>query len=106
MKQGFNKQDLNLQLMPVSEETNNETLALESMMTQSAFGHEYALMNLGDKIPFSRREEIMAELDEHKRLYFWAREQLRNKAPDRLSTLEEGIRFQKENIFGQRITLH
>lgn len=79
---------------------------LEATLTQSAFGHEYALMNLTEVIPYSRRQEIMAQLEEHKKAYFWARERLLQIDPEKLFALEQDLQYQKEAILRVHPTIH
>lgn len=71
---------------------------LEAALTQSAFGHEYALMDLQTEVPFLHREQLIEQLEEHKKIYFWAREQLRLLDPKKLNAIEEEIKQQKETI--------
>lgn len=84
----------------VTEElqTVNSAVELEAALTQSAFGHEYALMNLEPQESYVRREELLAQMEEHKRNYFWAREQLLELDPKKLVSIEEEIQKQKDAI--------
>lgn len=79
---------------------------LEAVLTQSAFGHEYALMNLTELTSYSHRQEIMIQLEEHKKTYFWAREMLLRINPEKLTTLEQELQVQKEVILRVCPTLH
>ena len=85
---------------------NRDYVELEAALTQSAFGHEYALMNLTELTSYSRRQEIMAQLEEHKRVYFWAREMLLKINPEKLTALEQDLAHQKETILRLHPTLH
>lgn len=82
------------------------SIKLAVAMTESAFGHEYALMNLEEKNSYTEQEMILGQLEDHKRRYFVARKLLKQLDPGRLSTLEEELRVQKESIFRERTTLH
>lgn len=95
-------------VLEVGEQLQGEdvSLGLAAVMTKSAFGHEYALMHLKDHTSYFKREEIMAELDAHKKAYFWARDQLEKVNPKKVSELEEELRTQKEAILREKVTVH
>lgn len=82
------------------------SLKLAVTLTESAFGHEYALLNLEEKQSYLEREDTLCLLETHKRRYFGARKMLEELDPERLSMLEEELRIQKESIFREKTTLH
>ncbi|MDO8520256.1 MAG: hypothetical protein Q7T11_08865 [Deltaproteobacteria bacterium] len=81
-------------------------LELEAVMTESAFGHEYARLSLKEDASYTRREALLANMDRHKQVYFWARQKMEKINPDRLISIEEGLRWQKEMVLGNSPTLH
>ena len=81
-------------------------LELEVVLTKSAFGHEYALMNLSENTSFLNQQQILVQLEEHKKNYFWARDLMEKMNPEKLKAIEDDIRFQKEMILSQAVTLH
>lgn len=81
-------------------------VGLEAILMQSAFGHEYALMNLADSLPYTRRQAVMAELEHHKATYFWAREKFSLLNPVKLAAVEEDLRLQKQVLFADQPQLH
>ncbi len=81
-------------------------LELEATLTRSAFGHEYALMHLTEYTSYSQQMEILAQLEQHRQNYFWARERLLKMNPEKLIAIEEDLRYQKESILRQNVTLH
>lgn len=82
-------------------------LSLEAVMTQSVFGHHYALENLkSQRIAWLHREELLREMEEHKKAYFWARDILAQLDPDKLHVLEEDLRIQKLVLFQDSATVH
>ena len=83
-----------------------ELVGLEAVMTHSAFGHEYALMNLKDSSPFSEKAELLARMDQHKQVYFTARKKLEQMNPERLMRIEEDLRLQKEVFLRNSSVLH
>lgn len=76
-------------------------LGLEAAMTQSAFGYEYALMNLNDEAPYSEKQSMMSQLENHKEVYFWARERMLHICPDKLVNIEENLKYQKQAFLYQ-----
>ncbi len=85
---------------------DTKEVELEAALTQSAFGHEYALMNLTELTSYSCRQEIMTQLEEHKKTYFWAREMLLKINPEKLTAIEQELQVQKEAILRACSTLH
>lgn len=83
-----------------------EIVGLEVVMTHSAFGHEYALMNLKESTPYSKKIELLARMDFHKQAYFVARQKMERINPERLEKIEEDLRLQKEVILRNSIVLH
>ena len=82
-------------------------LSLEAVMTQSVFDHHYALENLNaTKVAWLHREELLREMEEHKKAYFWARDILAQLDPDKLDSLEEELRVQKMVLFQDSVTVH
>lgn len=81
-------------------------LELEAVMTESAFGHEYARLSLKEDAPYTRREAILANMDKHKQVYFWARQKMEKLNPQKLVSIEEGLRLQKEMVLRNGSTLH
>ena len=83
-----------------------DIVALEAIMTESAFGHEYTLMNLSDLLSFSRQQVLMTELDDYKKNYFWARHQLKQINPTKLVQIEAELQLQKMILIDQSRTIH
>lgn len=83
-----------------------DSLALEAIMTESAFGHEYTLMNLHENVPFSSREAILAELDAYKKNYFWARTRMEQLNPSKLHEIEADLKAQKQFFQNESRTVH
>lgn len=80
---------------------------LEAVMTQSVFGHEYALMGLEKNIPYSAKETLLARMEKHKKAYFWARQKLAKIDPEKVYLIEENLRFQRETVLRNfRTILH
>lgn len=81
-------------------------IELEAALTRSAFGHEYTLMHLNEFTPYSKRQEILHQLEEFKNAYFYARERLLEMNPEKLGAIEEDLRFQKDTVLRNNVTLH
>ena len=88
------------------QEMELDIVALEAIMTESAFGHEYALMNLSQKASYTGQQEILAELDAYKTNYFWARDQLEKLSPKKLTEIESDLQLQKSILSGDSKTIH
>ena|SRR3989338_8380813 len=95
-----------LELEPPPDSKKPLDLELEAVMTQSAFGHEYALLSLKEDAPYTRREAILANMDHHKQIYFWARQKMEKLNPQKLVSIEEGLRLQKELVLRNGSSLH
>lgn len=89
-------------------EQNHEDLLvqLEEAMTQSSFGHEYALLNLAEIDSYAQKQALLAQMEEYKKTYFLARERLLEINPEKLLHLEQDLRYQKEVILRGEETLH
>jgi len=71
------------------------TVQLEATLTQSSFGYEYAVLNLKKEVPFAHRQLLLDQMEEHKKVYFRAREMLGRIDPNKLTSVEEEIVRQK-----------
>ena len=86
---------------------SDQALMLEVEMTESAFGHEYALMNLTESVSYTQKEAILLELEKHRQRYFTARHELSKLDPAKLIVIEENLRVQKEIILREKtMTVH
>lgn len=83
-----------------------DLVTLEEIMTRSAFAHEYGLMELAKNLPYSRRELVLAQLEQYKHEYFEAREAMEQVDPDKLLKLEEHLHIQKETVLREYKTIH
>ncbi|MBX7149278.1 hypothetical protein K1X76_09330 [bacterium] len=92
MKAGFKGEDM--------------ALGLELALTESAFGHEHALINLENTPSIMHKEELINQIENHKKVYFWARESLRQINPEKLLQIEEELRAQKDALFNTSYTVH
>ena len=101
----FSTLEQDLTLIPPPAEKKMD-LELEAVMTESAFGHEYARLSLKEGASYSRREALLAHMDQHKQVYFWARKKMEILNPEKLLSVEEGIRLQKEMVLGMNSSLH
>ena len=90
----------------MKEQPQKMDLELEAVMTESAFGHEYARLSLKEDASYTRREALLANMDRHKQIYFWARQKMEKINPNRLASIEEGLRWQKEMVLRNGTTLH
>ncbi len=75
-------------------------LELMQVMTQSAFAHQHALLDLEGCRHHMQRMALMTLLEETKSKYYDARTQLEMMDPESLVRIEEEINFQKEMVFG------
>lgn len=94
------------QNVQIREGLVSEAEDYELIMTQSAFSHEYALMDYHQETSCLKKEEILLELDEHRRAYFWARRQIDIINPQKVHSIEEKIRQNKANIFKLSVQIH
>lgn len=80
---------------------------LEFILTKSAFGFEYALIELKQEGEFGfQAEKIRMDLDSYKRTYFDARLKLKKLDELKLKDIEEQLRVQKMIVFSQPQLLH
>lgn len=93
--------------MMFQSEKKEDALMLEVEMTESAFGHEYALANLQGAESYSQKQAVMWQLEALKQRYFEAREILERLNPQKLELVEEGLRLQKMVLgFDESLTVH
>jgi hypothetical protein len=80
---------------------------LELMMTNSAFGYEYAVKALEEEGEFSiRAEQILNEIEAHKAAYFEARLQMCTLDAVHLENFESTLKAEKATIFNKTNYLH
>ncbi|MBI2339598.1 MAG: hypothetical protein HYU99_04415 [Deltaproteobacteria bacterium] len=87
------------------------TVQLEATLTKSSFGFEYAILNLKQPLPFAHRQSLLDQIDEHKKVYFRARELLGRLNPEKLCKVEQGLMDQKNALLDSSpaitpVTLH
>lgn len=96
-----------LQLQEVQMESHTST-DLEMIMTNSAFGYEYAVVALEEEedafgIDAAR---IQSQLEQFKELYFDARQKLEVIDAPKLARVESDLQMQKLVVFAKREYLH
>lgn len=105
-----NKYDLDLELQEVGEvqTIDKQTLAeLELIMTNSAFGFEYALNALDEGEAFGlESEKLRQEVENYRRVYFDARKKLERLDSTQLSQIEKDLHLQKLLVFSKQNYLH
>lgn len=83
-----------------------EILELELIMTNAAFGFEYALISLQDAGELNfQATKIQNELEQHRKVYFSARSQLTHLNQQHVEKLEDQLRQQKSILFHRQAYL-
>ncbi|MBF0107524.1 MAG: hypothetical protein HQM16_19625 [Deltaproteobacteria bacterium] len=97
-----------LSVQAYGERTDLQSVTdLEFVMTNSAFGYEYAISALDKEGEWGfGSDKIKQEVDGYKKAYFEARRKLKRLDERRLTKLEQDLTMQKMMVFSRQKYLH
>jgi len=108
-KDNMNELELQLQEVQVSQKPMpSETVtSLQLIMTNSAFGYEYAMDALAQEDEYGvDAARIQVQVDRFKQVYFGAREKMNELDPSKLAEIEKDLQMQKLVVFAKQGYLH
>ena len=85
--------------MVESQNTEERILELQMLLTNSSFGHEYARMEMEQTRSNFKRTMLVEKLENFRRIYFEARNELATFSPDIVESIEKDLSAQKSFFF-------
>lgn len=82
-------------------EGETDLVNLQMMLVTSSMNHEYARKELEKTRSYEKGQQLLARMSHLKTLYFTARKRLSQSHPERLETLENELRQQKQTVLSE-----
>ena len=79
-------------------EGETDLVNLQMVLVTSSMNHEYARKELEKTRSFDKKQALLGRMSHLKSLYFTARKRLSEFHPERLASLEQELRQQKQTV--------
>lgn len=89
-------------LMELARHERPDLVNLQMVLVTSSMNHEYARKALEKTHSYDKKQDLLERMNQLKSLYFSARDKLALTHPERLESLENELRLQKQMVLSDQ----